>query len=257
MKTNAIIRIVIYSLVALLLVGALLVCLGMGNFQFQFNLGGNYNTGSGSADAQQISKLDLDWAAGSITIQVADTDKITFTESGNFEDDQAMAYQIQGDTLSIQYSKPSVQIGFISTPSKDLTITVPAGWVCKELDLDGAALEIRIDGITVGALDMDGADTELTFSGALETLECDGAACELELNCTNQPKEIELNGANCTAVLTLPKDCGFRVEMDGLDCDFHSDLPCSTNHGSYVYGDGACFISANGLACRITIKEAS
>ena len=255
MKTNAIVRIVIYALVILLLLAIL--CAGLGLGTFYISLGSeNYITGEGSVAASEVSRLELDWAAGSIRIVTADTDQITFTESGYAEENQRMVYSQNGGTLKISYSKTTVAIGFVSIPSKDLTITVPEDWVCQELELDGASLEVEISGLTVTKLDIDGASNTIRFTGSVNTLECDGAACEMAITCTDRPRTIDMDGAACQLELTLPKDCGFRVEMDGLSCDFRSDLAYTIANDCQIYGDEYCRINADGISCEITIHSA-
>ena len=167
MKRNAIARIVIYSLMIAIFSGILMVGLGLNLFTFRTESQGTQVTGEAvSVDADQISWLDLDWAAGSITIRTADTDQITFTESGATER-YPMVYAISGGTLSIDYSKKNVAtVGNI--PNKDLTITVPQDWMCKGLDLDGAALEVKIEGLTVIDFDIDGAANEIVFTGSVK-----------------------------------------------------------------------------------------
>lgn len=253
MKTNAIIRIVLYSILALVLTGILLVALGINGFTFQTQSGSTVQ-GEAVIDTANIKDLDIDWAGGSITIQAADTDSITISESGNFDEKYAMVYQVKGKTLSIDYSKTStISIG--SSPSKDLTITVPSDWVCGAIDIDGADMDIQIKGFEVNEIDLDGADLELSFEGILSNLDCDGAACALDITCWNAPDEINIDGADCEIELTLPESCGFRAEMEGLGCTFSSDAATQNRDGCYVYGNEHCQIAADGLDCELRISH--
>ena len=256
MKTNAIVRIVLYSVIALLLLGILVIGLMVDSYTFKTEAG-SYQTNEASVVAGDVSGISIDWAAGSITIIAADTDQITFRESGEISEKYTMVYSLKNGELSIDYSRSSVSIGFGSIPSKDLTITVPKDWVCRELELDGAALEVNVDGLTVQDFDIDGAANEVTFTGSLGNLECDGASCELKLNCTTNPKKIELDGASVSLELYLPEDCGFLVQMDGLGCSFRSDLDYTGSNGDYMYGDRYCQVYVDGLSCSVTIQKGS
>lgn len=256
MRRNAIVRIVIYSIVIVALLAVLVTGLGIGAFVFQIDLGtDHYITGEGTAAADEVEKLQIDWAAGSIKIVTADTDIITFTEEGYADEGHRMAYSQSGSTLKISYSKPSIQIGIVSIPSKDLTVTVPKDWECKELELDGASLDVQIDGLTVKELDIDGAANTIGFTGAFTSLSCDGAECSVNAVCTDRPKEIDLDGAACSLTLTLPESCGFLVQMDGLSCDFNSDFDYTSGNDSYSYGDRYCKIDADGISCDIDIRK--
>lgn len=255
MKNNAIARIVLYSLLVIILAGVLVTGLCLDRFSFRSGSGTEVTQGEEvSLSAADISRLKLDWASGNITITTADTDRITFSESGEITEKYTMAYSQKDGTLKIEYAKSSVTVSFGSIPSKDLVITVPKDWICQELELDGAALDVTIDGLTVKEFDIDGASNEIYFTGALETLECDGAACELTLNCLEKPRKIDLDGASVEMELTLPAECGFLVQMDGLGCSFHSDLDYTGGNGDYMYGDRYCQVSADGLSCSISIN---
>jgi len=256
MKTNAIIRIVIYSLVILILVAILCAGLGIGTLSFQVgSLSGDYKTGAGSAPANTVTDLEIEWAAGSVRIETADVDWISFQESGSTGEKDAMAYAIKGSTLHISYGKSPIKIGLVSTPEKDLTITVPRDWVCKALELDGAALDVEIYNLNVGTFDIDGASNKIDFYGAFTSLSCDGAACELNMICTDRPREIDLDGAACQLDVVLPKDCGFSVQIDGLSCDFQSDFDYVRSEDRYVSGDCYCSIDADGISCDVKVRK--
>lgn len=256
MKSNAIIRIVIYSLVTLLLLGILLAGLGFGSLSFSLG-SGNYITGEGAVDASQVKNLHIEWAAGSIEIVTADTDKITFTETGYASEEQRMAYELNGGTLTICYKKPSIQIGFFSVPNKILTVTVPRDWVCNGLELDGVSINVNVQGLTADSFKLDGASCDVKYDGAVNYVDCDGASCSLELRCMNRPQEVRLDGASCELDLLLPAQCGFRAALDGLSCTFRSDLNCTNSDGQYSYGDGYCRIEADGVSCDITVNQYS
>ena len=254
MKTNAIVRIVLYALLILILCGILVTVLGFDLFMTDTDSSTSVNGAEAGVDAEDVKNLKIEWAAGSVTIVASDTDQIVFSESGSFTEKYSMVCSRKGDTLTIAYAKSSVTMGFGSSPSKNLTITVPKDWICQELEVEGAALEVEINGLTVREFDIDGASNEIVFTGTLESLDCDGASCELTLNCLTKPKEIDLDGASIQLDLYLPAECGFLVQMDGLSCSFRSDLNYTNRNGDYLYGDGYCKVNADGLSCSITVN---
>lgn len=256
MKANAIVRIVIYALIIVLLTGILLAGLGIGMFTFRIGTAtGTVVENEASVSADAVKKLEIDWAAGSIRIETAETDTISFCEITSDNTEYRMTYQLSGDTLKLSYGTTSISIGFISIPSKDLIITVPTGWSCKELEIDGASLSVNINGISIDNLDLDGASNDLEFRGGIKKAEIDGASNSVTLICTDRPGQIDMDGASCELTLTLPKDCGFNVQMDGLSCDFHSDLHYTGSGGDYTFGDRYCTINVDGISCDVTINE--
>lgn len=256
MKANAIARIVIYSLLILIFTSILLAGIGIGGLTFHISSGnGTVVENEASVSADGIKNLEINWASGSVKIETAETDRITFRETSSSDSKYRMTYQLSGNTLKLNYGTTGISISLISIPSKDLIITVPHGWICKKLEIDGASLSIDISGIIVDTMDLDGASNELEFSGSLAEADIDGASNSVTLICANRPSRIDLDGASCDLNLTIPKGCGFAVQMDGLSCDFHSDLNCTGSGGEYHYGDRYCKINADGISCDITVNE--
>ena len=257
MKASAIVRIVLYTLLFLVLLGILLGGIFIGEFMSLFSSwspSGEYDIVERSVSAEEFTNLEIEWAAGSIKVVTGDTDQITVKETKDSNNPYTLVTVSGDDTLTIQYgSNPSIHLGSLS--GKDLVITVPKNWNCKELSIDGAALDIEISGLTVESIDLDGAATELSFAGKLGELECDGAAAELTLNCTNSPDRISIDGAACSLNLTLPADCGFIVDADGLAIDFRSGCDYTQNDGSYICGNGHCKIRVSGLGCQVSVDQ--
>lgn len=254
MKSNAIVRIVLYSLLIVLILGILVTVTCFDIFSFNTDSGEVVIGEEVSLNAGDISGLNIDWAAGTITIKTADTDQITFSETGDTSQ-YAMTYKVEGGILAIDYAKESVKVGVNNIPGKDLTITVPLDWVCENLEFDTAAVELCVDGLTVGTLELDGAAAVLDFRGSVDQLDIDGAAVELSITATNCPSRIDVDGASCKVQLTLPADSGFLVETSGLGYSFRSDVDHESANGVYSYGDRGCRIVASGLACDISIEH--
>lgn len=259
MKGNAIARIVIYSVLAVVLTGVLLVGILIGNLSIDF--GSNSGTtveSEVSVDAMDIKNLDIDWACGAVTINVADTDQITFRETTPENSKYKMTYDVSGSTLALSYSERiSIGFGNNSMPRKDLEITVPRDWVCKQIELDGASLNISIQHLSVEKIDLDGAANNLEFIGSVETVDIDGASNNILLNCESHPTLIDIDGASCELDLILPMGCGFAVEMEGLSCDFNSDLIYATKNGQHIYGTGRTNVNVDGISCVVTISESN
>ncbi|MBQ9762093.1 MAG: hypothetical protein IJV82_03350 [Oscillospiraceae bacterium] len=253
MKANAITRIVIYSILILLLVGILCAGLGQGLPFIQLGQKGTPVYGEVKIAPNEVSSLSIDWIAGSILITAADTDSIIISEEGE-KDNNRMSYRIEGDTLHLSYSD-GFHFGFFSTPTKKLNVIVPRDWNCAMLEIDGASLRISTTDLTIGTLELDGASNQLSISGSIEKLDCDGASNSITMNCANRPSNIDLDGASCKLNLTLPKDCGFRAELDGINCDLNSHLPYSHRDDYYAYGDEYCHITTDGISCDITISH--
>ncbi|MBR4972283.1 MAG: hypothetical protein IKY59_04870 [Oscillospiraceae bacterium] len=247
MKRNAIGRIIVFSVLALVLTGILISGI----------LGGNESgitlDGEAYVDVAGIKNLEINWAAGSVEVRTGEGDSITIFENGNNSKYNAV-YSIYDDTLIIDYCGSHGTVGNIE--EKHLIVTVPNDWYCHKMELNCAALDIRLSDLQIGCLELDGAGCDLTFTGSIGELCVDGAAVKLSVFCQNRLSEVEINGTGCKLNLTLPPNCGFRVDTNGLGCDFNSDLPGIAQNGTYTYGSQHCKIDIDGLGCEVTIFEA-
>lgn len=274
MKRNAIARIIIYSILILVLVGILAAALGAGSFMFHFSSGGEVVEGGFSLPAADIRNLEIEWAAGSITIVRGETEDIVVEESASGEMNDSMTYRLRGDTLEISYAESGIRIGFHSTPKKDLYITVPMDWDCGDLIINSASTDIEAQELSadllelntassdciltdcnIGKLELDGASCNLNYSGTLDSLDCDGASTDITAVFTNVPNSINLDGASAELDISLPEDCGFRVEMDGMSNRFSSDFSTTSTDDCYVYGDGGCKIEVDSMSTTVRIRN--
>lgn len=293
MKSNAIVRIVLFSLAIFVLLGILLGGLVLGLFMFDSDFPSEYNgtsqklpvasdgiTAQGAVGAEKIQNIEIDWVAGSITIQpVENTDQITITESGNDNEKYQMVYKQKGNTLEIEYcedsvSFPSFGITINNTVSKDLVITVPMDWICDTLEIDTASARVDVRDLTIhefnfdGAsgtcnitncnvdeIDLDTASGDITFEGTLEMLDCDAASANCRITVTNVPRTIDIDTASGDLDLTLPENSGFSCDLTTMSGSFSSDFETMLQNGHYIHGDGSCRINVDAMSGDVVIRK--
>ena len=237
-------------------------------------------TGStGSASTEAIREIKIDWISGSVTVEPGDVQEITFLESGNGTDKYEMVWKQSGDELVIQYSKDSGIAGFglhFGDGSKDLTVTVPRGWVCDSLELDTASTDLTVrdmiiremeidsasgtakfENCTVSSLDVDTASGDVTFTGSLSELDFEAASASFTGVLENVPDQVNMDSMSGDLTLTLPEDAGFTVSLDAMSSDFSSDFPTVKKNKSYVCGDGHCKIDVDAMSGDVSILKQS
>ena len=287
MKTNAIIRIVLFSLGILILTGILITALGIRFFTVDTSLitteeyplpvvSDGYSS-SGSVHADAIRNLDIEWVAGTITISPQEGIYELIATENNGNEKYQMVYAVNGDTLKIRFCEDSIKfssIGVNSTMSKDLHIAVPADWNCDELSIDAAASNVTINDLKIKDMEFDGASGQLgfygcdvihldidtasgdvEFNGTLENLDFDAVSASFHGTVHNCPSQIEMDSLSGKLTLYLPSDCGFTVTNDSLSNKINSDFEVSFSHNAIVHGDGSCKIDVTGLAGNITIRK--
>ena len=207
MKSNAIIRIVLFSLAILVLLGILASVLFVRAFMIDLNESGIVDVlhnvfevresdeiridgsgRSGEYDGTQIHDIEIEWAAGTIVIQPGDTRNIYFEESAVSNSDYQLTTKRSGDKLSIKFCEEIVSSwGFgaklNSDVSKDLVITVPRDWNCDTLEIDAAAARVEITDLQINELDFDGASGELLLDNCtIVNLDVDTASGDVEFS---------------------------------------------------------------------------
>lgn len=294
MRTNAIIRIIIWSIVIVLLVSIL----GCGLLYRSHRINDrppaetavpipieNTEPIQGTATEQSsfstdnIQELKIEWAAGTISIRPDPSIKtILVSESDVHNEKYRMMCKTRGDKLTISYTDEAVSGFGISIGEdlrKDLTILVPTDWVCRNLDIDAASANLEVsdltiqevefdgasgvchfDNCTVDNLDVDTASGDIYFQGALEVLDFDAASASFYGVMTIVPRRLEMDGMSGNLELTLPENAGFTVETEGLSTNFTSDFTTTTRNGAHIHGDGECQIRMEGMSGKVIIHKA-
>ena len=288
MKTNAIIRIVLFSLAILILGSILLGVIAFDSFMFsgdsvQVNDEFVVTDGMQSryvANASDIQHLEIEWAAGNITILPdSNSDQILIRESEVSKEKYAMHISQSGNKLKIEFNDEDgfyIGIGSNELDSKDLVISVPADWVCHSLEIEAAATDVKVSGLTIREVDFDGAsgicnfsgcsidkmeiDTasgDVDFSGTLETLDFDAMSARFTGSFQNTPNRIDVDSMSGDLELTLPEDCGFTLNLDALSGNFQSDFITETYGSSHNHGDGRCKINVSAMSGDVNIHKYS
>ncbi len=289
MKSNAITRIILFTLAIVLLLGILAAgVIGhmfFNGFRWDFGIGfdeivGGTVASSGKESADTVQSLKIEWVDGSVTIQEGDVDSIEFSESGASDQNSTMVFKREGSTLRIQYAQKRrfwfFTVGFQTSARKDLTVTVPKGWSAdtirvnavnaevaiqdlnaNEVQLDTVSADSRLSGCTVQRLNVNTVSGDVTFNGRADRISCDSVSGNCSAVLSAAPKSVDLDSVSGDLRLALPEGSGFTADIDSVSGSISTYLPTTSNHGSQIYGDGACKISADTVSGSIFIEKAA
>lgn len=280
MKRNAIVRICIYSLLILVLLGLLAGFLFMPE-GFGWAPRNSASTELAADTVQtlspdEVSRISIEWALGDIVVSASDNAEFVAFHEEKSASAKPLVYGLRGGQLNIQFWADN-HFGFSSfnnASSKDLYITIPKdfdlrvldldmasgnvkleGLAVNEFDLDCADVEVTLDECTIRSLDVDAASGEVNFTGSLEELTMDSASANFVGVFQNHPRSINMDGMSNDLDITLPENCGFTVTIDGMSNRFTSDYPTTTMNGANVYGDGSCRIDVDGMSGNVNIRK--
>lgn len=285
MKNNAIVRIVIYSVAIVALLGILLSATATGLY-FTTSVVQNEVPAPTASPREinqydftaQIQNIEIDWVAGSIAIHKSDSlSNIIVDEFSPAASQHNMVVKQSGQTLKIEFCEESIKFpsfGINVDVSKDLVIRVPRNWNCNNLEIDAAATDVNIQDLTIRELDFDGAsgnlildncnieeldiDTasgDVEFVGILQNLDFDAASAKFYGEFFENPRNLKMDSMSGDLELVLPPDAGFTCEMDTMSGNFKSDFEFGTIGETYIHGDGDCQIKISALSGDVDILK--
>ena len=276
MKKNAAIRIVVYSLIILLLTAVLAAGILLPRWWNRLGAHtGLSGAASGGASVEQagVRELEIQWTAGSVTIQPEDIDRIEFAETG--DDEHPMVWKLVQDRLVIRDYEGSNWMGW-QDMEKDLVIRVPRQWQPEEVDIQTASAQVTIQDLTAGSLELNGVSGATLLTGCqARELSVGGVSGETELQgkfgsvdvvtvsgeCTvtldEMSREVELESVSGDMTLVIPEGSGFTARWDSVSGDLRSDLEIRSSGGQYIRGDGSAKIDAESVSADLTIRPAA
>ncbi len=188
----------------------------------------NYEVGDKQEfEANAVSELEIEWVAGKILIEPADVEKITVKEDGNFDRKYAMDLRQTGRELKIQFCEEQIGTYFgIHTRSdveKDLMILVPRDWTCDSLEIDCASASVEVNDLTIREVDFDGASGVCEFENCTVTeMDIDTASGDIRVIGSLDMLDCDAASASIYAVLSnTPR----RLDMDTMSGDLDITLP--------------------------------
>lgn len=224
-------------------------------------------------NADNITELEIHWAAGTMIIQPGDVSDITIAETKQ-NTDKALAVSSHDGKLEIRFQK-----GWESDEStaplspKDLHITVPRDYTLRdlevestgdrvtlrnmtigELEFEGAATRLDLDGCTIKQLDVDTVSGQVGFTGNLDKLDFEGASAAFTGVFQANPSTLDFESTSGKLDITLPKGSGFTATLDG---SLTSDFSTKQQGNTHVTGDGSCRIRVEGPSGGLTVREAA
>ena len=291
MKSNAIIRIVIFSLTSLILLAILASALlanslltglfDSGILEGLREITSHHSSGdvimdgtgmSGEYDAESIRHLEIDWVSGTIIIRPGETNTVRIEESAVSDEDLCMNIRRSGSRLIIQYcedNKVSIFNGskLNADISKDLVITVPKDWVCESLEIDTASARVEIENLQIYELDFDGASGEFILDNCLlGDLDIDTASGDVTFSGSLNVLDFDAASASFSGVfVNAPK----RIDMDSMSGDLDITLPADCGFTATVDSMSGAFhsdfstTSSNGNytygdgSCKISVNGMS
>lgn len=290
MKRNAIARIVIWSLVAVLLTSLLVVGISSSPSSFftgDWSLGAMgvtyknsalYNVGGGTV-TDEFQSIKVNWTNGKINIEAYDGEDTVISETEVAEKENKLRWRVEDGVLKIQQMAAGMRFGLKQTPKKTLTVKIPSNVaeglkavtsdsVSAEVTITGisASDKIEIDTVSGGAnlkniktekLDIDTVSGSIKAAGEFTELESDSVSGDVTVSSATPLKKLDCDSTSGNIRLTIPKNSGFTLKADTVSGNISCGLPTvSESKNRRVCGDGSADFETDTVSGDLIITSA-
>ena len=290
MKRNAIARIIIWSLVAVLLTSLLVVGISSSPSSFfsgDWSLGAMgvtyknsalYNVGGGTV-TDEFQSIEVNWTNGKINIEAYAGEDTVISETEVEEKENKLRWRVEDGVLKIQQMAAGMRFGLKKTPKKTLTVKIPSNVaeglkavtsdsVSAEVTITGisASDKIEIDTVSGGAnlkniktekLDIDTVSGSIKAAGEFTELESDSVSGDVTVSSATPLKKLDCDSTSGNIRLTIPKNSGFTLKADTVSGDISCGLPTvSESKNRRVCGDGSADFETDTVSGDLIITSA-
>lgn len=290
MKRNAIARIIIWSLVAVLLTSLLVVGISSSPSSFftgdwssgiigvTYKNSALYNVGGGTV-TDEFHSIKVNWTNGKINIEAYDGEDTVISETEVAEKENKLRWRVEDGVLKIQQMAAGMRFGLKQTPKKTLTVKIPSNVaeglkavtsdsVSAEVTITGisASDKIEIDTISGGAnlkniktekLDIDTVSGSIKAAGEFTELESDSVSGDVTVSSATPLKKLDCDSTSGNIRLTIPKNSGFTLKADTVSGDISCGLPTvSESKNRRVCGDGSADFETDTVSGDLIITSA-
>ncbi|MGM9524329.1 MAG: DUF4097 family beta strand repeat-containing protein [Faecousia sp.] len=220
--TKGVVKMILFSLLAVVLIGVLVFALRFDGELPSFFRGGtnyaepeSYTVGGGSVKGE-LSRIELHWVGGSVDIRTYDGDEIVLTETGAGSEKEQLRYRLRNGTLTVHYRKNGFYWSASTNKTLELLIPQSQAAALRSLEIDTASADVTVQGVTAQSFDLDTASGELrAVDCSFPSFEADTSSgdCTLE-NCT--VGSFEMDAASGRAILSGSVE---TVEFDSASGD--------------------------------------
>lgn len=237
MKTSAVIRIVVWSLLAVILLGILITGL-RGKWDWNwlpFHIGYNisypdselYKIGGSSVKSSEIDEIEIHWVSGKVKVTAVGGDQISFEEndSEGLPEEERMRYYVNGKKLIIRYSAPTKWFQFFrGSRSKTLKVELP-GKLLDSVEINCTSADVEAEEFQAKRIALE------SVSGRLESKNLRGT--DLSFKTVSG----RISSVNLTADRTTLESVSGGVDIQG---EIRKTINGENVLGNFRIDSGAC-----------------
>lgn len=175
---------------------------------------------------EEVKNIEVEWVSGNVTVTRSEDAYLYVIEEGRISESDALVYKLNGNTLEIDFAKPSFGFfGINSSPSKDLTLKLPEKYY-DNININSVSADVDISNVSSYEIDLE------SVSGKIEMRQ-------------TSFKDLDVEMVSGNTDIYLPHSASFRAEIDSVSGDFNTDFAVTKQGDAYICGNGDLDVSAD------------
>ena len=166
-----------------------------------------YGIGSSfSVPMNDVSEIEVEWVAGTITVEQGDGTEIQIQEDGEYKSQYTMYVRQKGKELTITYlpwGTNLLGVGSDVPTQKDLTILIPRDWAGEKLEITSASSTLDIRNLTVQEFEFEGGSGKAVFTDCVVD-SLDLATMSGDVDFTGSLNKLDWEAASATKTPLVP-----------------------------------------------------
>lgn len=221
-----------------------------------------------------IRNIRIEWVNGAVLIEVGEGSDIAFAESssGELRDAEKLTYTLRDGELTIKFAQQGLKT---FSKTKYLTVQLPAGLTCNELEVDTVSAAVEIRDVTAVELDLEttsgdvlangsfgkvyaeSISGEMTLAGRIASIEVESTSGNVTVEEEGTLAKLEVETVSGDVELSLPAAAAFDLHYETASGDLDSEgFGMQQSSGdSYSVGGGGNRFEVETVSGDLTLKS--
>ena len=176
-------------------------------FAYQYDNALEYKAGDREI-GDKVTKINLDYISGDVTIKANDTDKVTVKESANIslKDPQKVHTWVNDGTLYVRFCQSTKKINFTNI-KKSLELTLPASQDLDDVIIEMSSGDLIFDGLTTGGFKVKSSSGDVRADLSGKNIDIKSSSGKIFFTQTGDSDEINLKASSGTIDIKQKGTC--------------------------------------------------
>lgn len=267
MRKAAIVKIILYSITAILLCGILTMGIADKHSFFSDSWFSSDDDEALSVTADDtidipsaVNSLKIDWISGDIIITSGKTDTIRVAETSDYEitDSNRMTYAVTGNTVKLNFCKSTKSLKKLNNiKSKTLTVTLPEK-LYNKIDIEAVSADVQIDNVRAADIEIETVSGEANLNTVtVDKLDFASVSGDIYFN-GDINKDGNFNNVSGNVALILPLTAEWEADFSTMSGKFSTDFAVKTiSKSHYTVGNGNITLEFNSVSgdAKVNCKD--